>query len=85
MSTLVRFRIVKLSPELQKEFDLPEVICADPNGFPFIEGQTFYSWLIDDNACEPATAYNYLNAVLPFLVTTQADSTGRYGQPAKTL
>ena len=67
MSTLVRFRIVKLSPELQKEFDLPEVICADPNGFPFIEGQTFYSWLIDDNACEPATAYNYLNAVLPFL------------------
>lgn len=66
MDTLDRFRIVKLSTELQKEFDLPGLICADPNGLPFREGAAFYQWVIDENACEPATAYNYLSAVLPF-------------------
>ena len=66
MDTLYCFRIVKLSTELRNEFDLPELICADPEGLPFHEGNTFYRWVIDENACEPATAYNYLSAVLPF-------------------
>ena len=66
MDTLDRFRIVKLSPELQKEFALPRLICADPEGLPFREGNAFYHWMVDENACEPATAYNYLSAVLPF-------------------
>ncbi len=86
MVTLVRFRIVKLPPELQKEFDLPEVICADPDGFPFIEGQTFYYWLIDDNACEPTTAYNYLSAVLPFLTLLwEGTPSLRYTAPAEQI
>ncbi len=62
-----RFRIVHLSDELQKEFDLPEKICADPEGLPFPEGQAFHAWLIDDNACQRATANNYLKSVLQFL------------------
>ncbi|MBI5028994.1 MAG: site-specific integrase [Chloroflexi bacterium] len=66
MDTLDRFRIVKLSTELQKEFDLPRLICADPQGLPFPEGNAFYSWVVDENACESATAYNYLSAMLPF-------------------
>ena len=66
MDILDRFRIVKLSTELQKEFDLPRLICADPEGLPFCEGNAFYQWVVDENACEPATAYNYLSAVLPF-------------------
>lgn len=66
MDTFDRFRVVRLSDELQKEFDLPELICADPDGLPFPEGTAFYRWVIDDNACEPTTAYNYLSAVLPF-------------------
>jgi hypothetical protein len=66
MTTLNRFRIVKLPDELQKESGLPKLICADPNGLPFWEGSAFYTW-ITDNACEPATARNYLNAILPFL------------------
>lgn len=66
MDTLNRFRVVKLSTELQEEFDLPRLICADPEGLPFREGNAFHQWVIDDNACEPATAYNYLSAVLPF-------------------
>jgi len=66
MEHLNRFRMVRLSKELQKEFDLPEFICANPEGLPFMEGNEFYSWVIGENACEPATAYNYLGAVLPF-------------------
>lgn len=66
MATLNHFRIVKFSGELEKEFGLREFICADPDGLPFLEGQAFYSWVID-NACEPSTAHNYLSAVLPFL------------------
>lgn len=62
-----RFRIVKLSDELRKEYDLPGFICANPESMPFPEGQAFYQWVIDDNACEPITAYNYLNIILPFL------------------
>jgi integrase len=67
MDRLDRFRIVKLSTELQKEFDLPRLFCADPEGLPFREGEAFYQWVIDENACEPTTAHNYLSAVLPFL------------------
>ncbi len=66
MSTLNRFRIVKLSDDLQKEFELPELICANPDGMPFVEGHVFSHWMTDDNACEPTTAYNYLSAILPF-------------------
>jgi len=66
MTTLNRFRIVKLADDLQKEYGLPKLICADPDGLPFWEGGAFYTWVIE-NACEPATACNYLNAVLPFL------------------
>ncbi|MBI5033302.1 MAG: site-specific integrase [Chloroflexi bacterium] len=67
MNGLHRFRMVRLSEELQKEFGLPEFICADPESMPFPEGQVFYRWMIDDNACESVTASNYLNAILPFL------------------
>jgi site-specific recombinase XerC len=67
MVTLNRYRIIKLPSSLQVEFALPEVICADPEGQPFLEGQEFYRWIVDDNACEAATAYNYLGAVLQFL------------------
>lgn len=67
MTTLSRFRIVKLPLELQTEFNLPELICADADGLPFPEGQTFYRWLVEDDACEPSTARNYLNLILPFL------------------
>ncbi len=66
MIYLNRYRIVKLSSELQGEFNVPQLICADPDSMPFPEGQAFYRWVIDDNACEPITAYNYLNAILPF-------------------
>lgn len=67
MNGLRRFRIVRLSEDLQKEFGLPQFICADPESMPFPEGQAFYRWMIDDNACESGTAVNYLNAILPFL------------------
>jgi integrase len=67
MTSLRRFRTVKLSDDLQKEFALPVFVCADPESIPFPEGQAFYRWMIDDNACEPITASNYLHAVLPFL------------------
>jgi hypothetical protein len=67
MTTLNRFRIVKLPLELQTKFNLPELICADAQGLPFPVGQTFYWWLVDDNACGPSTARNYLNLILPFL------------------
>ncbi len=66
MNTLDRFRIVKLSAELQTEFGLPKLVCVDPDGLPFREGDAFYQWIIGENACEPATAYNYLSAVLAF-------------------
>ena len=66
MDTIIRFRIVKLSTELQKEFNLPGLICADPEGLPFRAGNAFYQWVTGENACEPATAYNYLSAVLAF-------------------
>ena len=66
MPYLDRFRIIKLSAELQKQTGQSEFICADPKSMPFPEGQSFYRWVIDDNACEPITAYNYLNSILPF-------------------
>lgn len=62
-----RFRMVRLSKELQRQFSQPEIICADPEGQPFVAGRAFYAWLIGDNACQPATAEHYLRAVLPFL------------------
>lgn len=65
--SLNRFRAVRLSQGLQREFDLPEVICANPDGLPFPEGQAFRLWIIEENACLPATADNYLHLVLPFL------------------
>jgi hypothetical protein len=64
---LQRFRVVRLSPELQQEFGLPECICADPDGLPFVEGQAFVAWLLDENACQPVTALTYLKWVLQFL------------------
>lgn len=64
---LRRFRIVKLPNAMQQEFDLPVIICADPDGLPFLEGQSFYVWLIDKNGCQPITAHTYLKAVLQFL------------------
>jgi hypothetical protein len=67
MVRLDRFRIVKLSEELRQEYDLPEAICADPESMPFLEGDAFYQWLVEENACEPITAYNYLSLILPFL------------------
>ncbi len=60
------FRMVRLSEELQNEFSQPLRICADPDGLPFLEGQLFRAWLIDDNACQPATADKYLKTILPF-------------------
>jgi len=74
MTYLDRFRIVKLSGELQEKFDLPEFICADPDGMPFPEGQAFYRWLIDKNACQPVTAHNYLKSILPFLTFLWSNS-----------
>ena len=86
MAHLNRFRIVKLSSELQKEFDLPKFICADPDGMSFPEGQTFYHWLIDENACEPVTAYNYLNVILPFLTFLQSHTSSlKYTAPAEQI
>ena len=67
MTTLNRYRIVKLPLDLQKEFNLPALICARPDGLPFVEGQAFLRWMMDDNACEPSTARNYLSAILPFM------------------
>lgn len=58
--------MINLSPELQQEFGLPALLCADPEGLPFPEGQAFYTWLIHENACQPETAKTYLRAVLPF-------------------
>lgn len=86
MDTLDRFRIVKLSPELRKEFALPGLICADPEGLPFCEGHAFYQWVIDENDCEPATAYNYLCAVLPFFTFLWDSSPPlRYGVPTDQI
>ena len=86
MDTLDRFRIVKLSADLRKECALPSLICADPDGMPFREGEIFYRWVIDDNACEPATAYNYLSAVLPFLTFLWYGSPSlRYRAPAEQI
>ena len=86
MATLSRFRIVRLSNEVQKEFNLREFICADPEGMPFPEGQTFYHWIIEDNACEPTTAFNYLSAILPFLTFLWESSPSlRYTAPAERI
>ncbi|MBI5029002.1 MAG: site-specific integrase [Chloroflexi bacterium] len=86
MDTLARFRIVKLSRDLQKEFALPPLICADPNGMPFHEGNLFYHWVIDDNACETTTAYNYLSAILPFFTFLWNHSPSlRYGAPSQQI
>ncbi|MCL5952170.1 MAG: site-specific integrase [Chloroflexi bacterium] len=86
MQSLCRFRIVKLSDKVQKEFALPALICADPESLPFPEGQAFYRWVIDDNGCEPITARNYLNAVLPFLTFLWFGSPSlRYTSPAEQV
>ena len=86
MTTLNRFRIVKLSSKLQKEFGLPELICANPHGMPFTEGQAFYHWVVSDNDCEPTTAYNYLNAVLLFLTFLWDSSPSlQYTAPAEQI
>ena len=86
MDTLNRFRIIRLSTEFQKEFGLPRLICANPEGLPFHEGNTFYQWVIDENACEPATAYNYLSAVLPFFTFLWASSPPlHYHAPAEQI
>ncbi len=61
------FRVVRLSNELQQEFGLPSLICADPEGLPFLEGQAFRTWLIEENACQRTTATKYLTILLPFL------------------
>jgi integrase len=61
------FRCLRLAEELQQGFGLPRIICADPEGLPFSEGQAFRAWLIDENACQPATADQYLKIILPFL------------------
>lgn len=61
------FRSVRLPDELRQEFGLPPIICANPEGLPFSEGQAFRAWLIDENACQPTTADKYLNVLLPFL------------------
>lgn len=66
-SSLHAFRIVRLSDELQQGFALPHLICADPEGLPFPEGQAFRTWLIEENACQSATADKYLTVLLPFL------------------
>ena len=86
MDTLDRFRIVKLSTALQEEFDLPELVCADPEGLPFPEGNAFYRWVIDENACEPTTASNYLSAGLPFFTFLWAGSPSLcYHAPAEQI
>lgn len=61
------FRMVRLTDELQQEFGLPPIICADPEGLPFPQGQAFRAWLIDENACQRVTADKYLAILLPFL------------------
>ncbi|MCC7362654.1 MAG: site-specific integrase [Anaerolineales bacterium] len=66
-SRLQRFRVVELSDDLQQAFGLPERICADPDGLPFVEGQAFRTWLIEENACQAVTADHYLRVVLKFL------------------
>jgi len=59
--------MVKVSPDLQQTSLLPDFVCADPDGLPFVEGQVFYSWLIDKYGCQPVTAITYLKSVLQFL------------------
>ena len=86
MTSLSRFRIVRLSPDLQKEFELSEIICVNPEGDLFAEGQLFYRWMTDDNACEITTAYNYLSAILPFLTFLWDGSPSlRYTAPADQI
>lgn len=86
MNGLHRFRMVRLSEDLQKEFGLPEFICADPESMPFPEGQAFYRWMMDDNACESVTAVNYLNAILPFLTFLCSGSPSlRYTAPPEQI
>jgi integrase len=78
-----QFRIVKLSDELQHEFGLPPLICADPDGLPFPEGQAFRAWLIDENACQPTTADKYLGNLLSFLTFLRLGSPSlHYTAPA---
>ncbi len=67
ISSLLAFRPVYLSDELRQEFGLPSLICADPKGRPFPEGHAFREWLIEENACQHATADKYLTILLPFL------------------
>jgi integrase len=86
MNTLSRFRMVSLSPEIREEFDLPEIICADPKGMPFLEGQLFYQWMRHDNDCMPATARSYLHAVLLFCTFLwHAEPPLNYDAPAQQI
>ena len=86
MVTLNRFRIVKLAPEVQKEFDAPDLICADPESMPFLEGEAFYYWLTEYNGCEPTTAYSYLSILLPFLTYLwECSPSLRYTAPAEQI
>ncbi len=61
------FRVVQLSDDHQKEFNLPRFICVEPDGQPFLEGQAFRTWLIEENLCQSTTADKYLKTLLPFL------------------
>lgn len=65
--TLQRFRMIKVLPDGQPPLTLPEIICAGPDGMPFMEGQAFYIWLIDKHGCQSDTATTYLKSVLQFL------------------
>ncbi len=86
MNTLNRFRIVKLTTEVQKEFDAPELVCADPDSMPFLEGETFYYWLTEYNGCESTTAYSYLSIILPFLTYLwECSPSLRYTVPAEHI
>jgi integrase len=86
MDTLNRFRIVRLSADLQRQFQLSDLICSDPDGMPFREGNAFYRWMIDENACEPGTAYNYLHAVFPFFTFLWTGSPPlRFSAPAALI
>ncbi len=86
MTHLDRFRIVKLPDDLCKEMGLPEFICADASGRPFLEGRAFYRWLTEENGCESSTAHDYLYAILPFLTFLQAGSPPQsYTAPAEQI
>jgi integrase len=68
------------------EFNEAELVCADPDGMPFIVGDEFYEWLVKDNCCKPVTAFNYLNLVLTFLTYIwKCNPSIRYIAPSKKI